>query len=270
MTDWMRYAERVVAERYGARVSCMAAGDMTRRHGRVTTSIINTETLVAQLQSPEVEETYATTNSIDSVVSSSAADTGTVRAQVQGYYYDGTDLVYHTQLRPLVGQTPVTLTQPLCRVDRAYNPIGIAYQGVISVFDSTLAGGTTAGVPNNAAATKLTIQGPSFQESSKCAFSVAANEYAFVAQLQCSIERQAPPTNTVDIRVQRRDQNGVWRTTCMLTSLTTDAVAQASMEIHPWVPFVPNADGRVICLSTAINIPVNATLGLVRARILDV
>lgn len=268
MTDWMRYAERVIGQQYGARVSCMGAGEMMRRHGRVTTSLVATDTLIAQLQTPEVEETYATSNSIDSIVSSSAADTGTVRAQVVGYYYDGTDLVFHSQLRPLAGQTPATLTQPLCRVERAYNPIGIAYQGVISVFDSTAAGGTTAGVPNTASATKLTIQGPSFQESSKCAFSTAANRYSILTTFQASIERSAPPNHTVDIRVQRRDQNGVWRTTCTLTSLSTDAVAQQTFDVRPWVPFPPNGDVRAICIATAAGIPVNCTLGVVRAAIL--
>lgn len=90
-----------------------------------------------------MQYTYSTTNDIDRIVSSSAADTQPTEIQ-------GLDASYHlvTQTVTPEGQTPVALDTPLIRVFRVKNVGTSNYAGRISVYiDSAVVGG----IPSTAA-----------------------------------------------------------------------------------------------------------------------
>ena len=98
--------------------------------------------------------TYSTTNNIDTVSSSSAADTQSVI--FEGLYEDASgDWVEKTQTIVLTGQTPVLLPQGLIRIFRAYNDDNTDFVG--DIYASINGATIVAGIPTIATEIRLKI-----------------------------------------------------------------------------------------------------------------
>lgn len=129
-------------------------------------------------------ETYVTTNSIDTASSSDAGDTDTVI--VQGYILTAGLLSYVEQEVTLDGQNKVVLGTALARVDRIYNSGTTDWLGDIYVYeDDTI----TLGVPDTA--TKVHMKAPAqFNQSMKGAGSTANDEYLLVTAWHAAVFRK--------------------------------------------------------------------------------
>ena len=251
-------AERVVLSTYGDTVSVAAKQKNLNKFGRTENADASTRTTVGVFQGTEVNETFATTDIVDSIVSSSTSDTTQV-ITVEGHTINASgQLTFVTQNATLTGQTEVTLGTPLARVSRAYvansgtfNSPYAALVGDVSVYDNT--GGITSGVPNTASATKIIIEAGKTQ-SEKCATSISNTDYWFLTSLHCSIEEQGPAA-AVDFLVETRDveNGGVWRPMGVELSLDTAAQPTGSMEFHPFRIVPKNHDVRVIAVSDTAN-----------------
>lgn len=213
--DMIARAENTIRSTYGDTVSVAAKGKTLNKFGRNNTVGTSYET-VAELQGTTSDETFVSTNIIDSIVSSSGSDTQTVT--IEGHTIDGSgNLTFVTQTATLNGQTEVTLTTPLARANRLYigasgtfdSPQAAAV-GDIAVYDNT--DGIAAGVPNTAAATKIMITAGKTQ-SEKCATTISKADYWIVTYLGAAIDDPTGPTNFIELRAETRDvvNGGQWR-----------------------------------------------------------
>ena len=259
------HAQNVVFSTYGDTVSVESKKKSLNKFGRTENADSGTATTVAVFQGTVVNETYVSTNIIDSVVSSSTSDTTQV-ITVEGHTIDGSgNLTFSVQNATLTGQTEVTLTTPLARVSRAFvansgtfNSPYAALVGNVSIYDNT--GGIASGVPSTAAATKAIIEAGKTQ-TEKAATSVSSVDYWFLTGIEASVEEQGPAA-AVDIYVEIRDvaNGGQWRPIGVELSLDTNSQPTGEHKFKPFRIVPKNHDVRVVAISGTANTYVSADL----------
>lgn len=262
--DWISYAERFIEKEYGDRVSVWAAGKAEGKFGRTANADSDVPTTVAQFQGSVVNETYVSTNIIDSIVSSNAGDTQDI-VVVGNTITAGGILTEVTQTATLTGQTEAALTTPLARANRAYVANSGAFDspqaalaGNVAVYDNT--DGITAGVPNTDAATKLMILAGQTQ-SQKCATAVPDGYYWLLSQAFFSVTGGGPASD-VDFTIERRDiaNGGAWRPLSIELTLSDSTLPTFAVYARPMGVIPPNHDVRVIGKASANDTPLTAVI----------
>lgn len=253
MTDAIERAEQECYALYGDRVSVAAKNKYLRKFGRTQNADAGVKTTVALFQDAVISETFATTNSIDYVVSTSASDAAKpFSIEGQKLSSNGTDKIFTAQTVTLNGTTPVALPTPLIRATRGRGTTS-DLAGNIAVYDSTLSGGgLTSGKPDVDAAVKLLIAaGNSFSE--KCATTVSYRDYWFIEQLIVSVSRNSPQGAVVDIDVEIRRPGGIWVPAGLEITLASEA--QNTLPVNLSYPIIvpKNSDVRLIALSDAAD-----------------
>lgn len=244
--DRIRWAESVIADVYGDNVSTDRRSKGLIKFG---------ENVDIDTDGPELLwggdglEIYPTTNSIDTISSSSASDTEIVLIEGHTIDADG-EFTLVKQQATLNGQNKVVLDTPLARADTLENINGVDFTGSIYCYEDTA---IVAGVPTDG--TKLHLKATAGDEISlKCASTISKSDYFIVTGISMSIKRGG--TATVDYQFQVREKGGVFITRFPFT------VTSGGGGIH--VPFDPpyivpsNADFRMLCETTAINTQADA------------
>lgn len=248
-------AERAVLSTYGDTVSVEAKGKSLNKFGKNDDVSTSFET-VSQFQGTTINETFVTTNIIDSVVSSSASDT-TQTVTIEGHTIDGSgNLTFVSQTADLNGQTEVTLGTPLARANRVFiapsgtfNSPQTATVGIVSVYDNT--DGITAGVPDTDAATKVLIAAGETQ-TEKCATSISSTDYWFLSYASVAIGDTAGNAAFVTCRIEIRDvfNGGVFRPLGRNFTLWADSVG-IYRPFSPYLIVPKNHDVRMVARSNA-------------------
>lgn len=119
LDKWTRYAIEQIKDTYGDDVSVSQKKKPLLKFGRTSNADADVKTTIAVLQGTEVNETFATGNTIDYLSSSDNGDT--VAVTVEGHTLLAGDLSFSSQTVTLTGTTPVALTTPLARVNRLFN-----------------------------------------------------------------------------------------------------------------------------------------------------
>lgn len=240
----VKQAEAVVLSTYGDTVSVAAKGKNLNKFGRNLT-VGNAYETVAEFQGTVANETFVSTNLIDSVSSSSASDT-TQTVRVEGHTIDGSgNLTFTAQEVALNGQTKVTLTTPLARATRAnVQPTGafdsepVPLDGTVSIYDDT--DGISAGVPNTDAATKMLISAGETQ-SEKASTTISTGDYWFIKYFSAGIGDAGSSAGFVTVRMEARDvaNGGAWR------------------PMGREIVLIPNQTGRTINFDPVLIVPKN-------------
>jgi len=180
-------------------------------------AVSTTTATIGEFQGATLNETFVSTNLIDSISSSSASDT-TQTIRIEGHTIDGSgNLTFTVQDAVLNGQTKVTLATPLARAIRAFvKPTGTfgstpaALVGTVYIYDDT--GGVAAGVPTVPAATKLLITAGGVQ-TQKCATSISQFDYWIITDFSTVISNAAKSSGFTTVRMEIRDvaNGGAWR-----------------------------------------------------------
>jgi hypothetical protein len=243
-------AERVVLSTYGDTVSVEAKAKNLNKFGTNITVGTTYET-VARMQGTVANETFVTTNLIDSIVSSNAGDTTqTITIEGQTIDVDG-NLTFVVQDAVLNGQTEVTLTTPLARATRmtvkasgTFGTSPAALVGTVYVYDNT--DGIVAGVPVTAAATKVLLDIDTTQ-SNKCATATSSTDYWFITEYECGIGNAAGPANRVTFKLERRDikNGGAWVPVGREITVAVGNNSGAFL-FQPLAIIPPNNDVRVV------------------------
>lgn len=203
-------------------------------------------------------ETYATGNTIDTVVSTSTSDT--VAVTIEGHTLSGSEFTFVSQTATLTGQTDVVLGTPLARVSRLYNDNGTDLVGAVSVFDNT-AGSSSAGVVTPAAALHL-ITATGDNQSEKCATTFSNVDYGIITQF---IGGQSSKTNAlIEFELQFRPVGKVWRHIYHWGSSSTTV----NIVLNPYIIIPKNGDIRIRATSNTANTEIfasfHAIFGLVQ------
>jgi hypothetical protein len=269
---WLWQAQREIYASEGVRTSIEAKAKALTKFGRTLNADAGVKTTVASFQGTEVNETFVTTNAIDSVVSDNADDTEEL--QIEGHTIDGSgNLTFAVQQATLTGQTPVTLGTPLARCTRLYVRPGTFASpasdlvGNVYAYDSVAAGGVTAGVPNTASATKCMVDTGSNQ-SAKCATSLSAVDYWLVTSVQAGVERGSGSTARADIDVEFRQRGGVWRPLGLEVDLNASAGPFVHLPLKPYRVIPPNSDVRLVATADSANTIVGGSINGVLAIVL--
>ena len=195
------------------------------------------------------DETYVTTNAIDTISSSSATDTG-IALRIEGHTVSGTGtsavFTFSVQTVTVLGQAKVLLGTPLARVSRM-NVVGVSgLAGDVYVYeDDTL----TGGVPNTAAKQHIVIKGTNGDtQSYKAATTISNQDYFIMSRFMGSVNRQQ--TATVDFEVQVRTAGGVYRPIQHITA-NSGGLTTAWDQFDPYIIIPRNADVRILGESSA-------------------
>lgn len=268
--DGASFAEQVIFKTYGDVVSIEKKGKTLNKFGR-NLAVGNSYETIAEFQSTTANESFVTTNLVDSIVSSSTSDT-TQTITIEGHTVDAAgNMTFVIQDAVLAGQTPVTLTTPLARATRisvkssgTFGTTPAALVGVVSVYDNT--DGQTSGVPTTAAATKILIQSGETQ-SAKCSTTISSNDYWLINTFTAGVGNSGGSAARITFRMEARDikNGGAWKPLGGELVIPADLGSSEIMYIAPLI--IPkNHDWRVVAKTNANTAEVFAeALGVLAA-----
>jgi hypothetical protein len=207
------------------------------------------ETTLMTFLGSEISETYIETNLITHVVSDSGSNTGT--AVVEGHYIDDGNKIFHIQTVQLTGQTPVALSQPLCRATRVYNSSSTNWAAASKVY-VTQANTYSSGVP--VTANKVHCIGIAEENTSlKAATTFSYVDYALITQVYFTIDKKT--SASTDVKLKIRENGKVFRTSFKRT-VSTSAKPDIDFILRPGIIVPANADVilTAIASTTAVSV----------------
>lgn len=262
----VQIAERMIETTYGEKVSVWQKGKALNKFGSATVG--TTTATVQPFQGSEVHETFVTTNLIDAVISTSAADEMSIT--VEGHTIDGDgNLTFKVQTVALTGQTKAALGTPLARVTRAFSadsgtfgtdPSSLVPAGTVSFYDDT-DGDNGSGVPTTASAVKMTL-GPNETQTRKCSTSVSQFDYWILTRFSAAVTAAAANTDFITFQMEIRDipNGGAWRPLGREIIVIPDQPEPPADELLPYRIVPKNHDVRVVAATDAGTAPVYAEI----------
>lgn len=241
---------------YGAVVSISEKDKALTKYGQ--NALLGTsEATIMQLPAGIDNETYVSTNIIDSISTNDSDAAGSVR--VEGHYLDAdSNFIFHVQFPTLDGQNEVTLSQPLARISRLRKVAGstvLAASKLVYGYDNT--GVTLAsGVPDVDAQVHI-IMDSNEGTSLKGASTISSSDFYLIEGLLLGVNKKT--TANVDFRLKVREQNGDFITSIPPITLT-NSIGSRYFPL-PELEIVPaNADFKIVTISSATN--TEATCGV--------
>ena len=200
-----------------------------------------------------IEPVHSTTNSITVASSSNSGDT-TQTVRVEGMYFDeNDDLLFSAQNVVLDGQNQVTLSQPLCRVTRIANVASAtATAGDVYVYET---GTATNGVPDDLD-TVGNIMPFEHQSTMFAGTSISSNNYFILTSMQAGGALSGTKDTYVDILLEVRDKDSVYRTVNIFTINTSQGSSQIVFDTPIIIP--PNSDIDMTAVSLAAGASITA------------
>lgn len=253
---YISHAINEIYKSYGKKVSVNDKGKTLRKFGRNPALGADTLSTVGTFQGSLANETFATGNTIDYVISDDAADAGK-QVTIEGHTVDTTtgDMSFVVQNVTLGNQTAVALTTPMFRANRLFGSGGTytspqgALAGNIAVYDSSAAGGLTSFLPTTATATKLFLTAGQ-QQSAKAATSISASDFYIVTSVRLNIDRSSASAVTAYGDLYHRQLGNEFRPSglelqCRTNGNATDHIADPPYTIVPY-----NSDVRLMVESS--------------------
>lgn len=252
------YAEAEILSTYGDTVSVAQKAKSLLKFGKnldLDTGDNATVWTLASRVGTE-NETYVSTNLIDTISSSNAGDTQSVTIEGHTVTGTGTDqqFTFSIQTVTLNGQNKVTLTTPIARVSRAFNSGTTPFSGDIFVYEDTA---ITTGTPNDLTKAHIEIRGTiGDTQSFKAATTFSNSDYFICTGGFVSIRRNTAAA--VDFTLEIRRPGGVFRPATRVNLNTTGSTAQ-QISFDPYVIVPKNSDIRVRASTSANNTQVDAS-----------
>lgn len=247
------YAESEILGTYGDTVSVSAKRKSLLKFGRNEDVGTSYETVWEY----GGDETYVTTNAIDTISSSDAADTAVI--YVEGHTVSGTgassQFTFVSQTATLNGQNKVLLSTPLARVSRAYVQSGTIAGDIYVYEDDTLSGG----VPTTASKVHINIDqtGAGHTQSFKAATTFSNGDYFICTGGYAALNKRTAAA--VDMVLEVRQPGGVFRPAGGRISLKTDGTTTAQVTFNPYVIVPKNCDIRIRAIASTTGVEVDAS-----------
>lgn len=210
-------------------------------------AIGTTETSINILSRDEV---FPTTNAIDTISSTNAADTQVIR--IEGMVLNGDSTISFTvQTATLNGQNKVTLGTPLFRATRMSNNSDTATAGSVYIYQD---GTVTGGIPDDLNDWHGTMDAGA-QSTLKAGTTIASNNYFIMTRWDAFVNRQQ--NAAVDFRLKYNECGKHLPTKLFMSSRNTSS--QASVSFAPFLIIPPKHDIRISAISTASGTAVNSS-----------
>ena len=248
MNDWViltdiQQAINVIKSTYGDDVSVVDKAKNLFKFGK-NPSVWTTSSTIWFTGKYQANETYCTTNAIDTISSETASDSEVVN--IEWHTISGGNLTFVRQQATLNGQNKVTLTTPLARMTRMEHASlsDVDIIGEVYGYQNTA---ITAWRPVDTTKIHLTV--PAWEnKSQKASTSVSSTDYWIITSFYGGLEEKTW-SNFADIRIQSRPIG--WVFTQVSNGL---ALATWFWERDDYTPFViipKNSDVRIVAESSA-------------------
>lgn len=245
---WMEHAKQVIFADDAVNVTLEAKNKDLLKFGRNTAvSTAATGYTIWATGADNAHETYvaANTNSIDSISTSTVADTS-ISFTVEGHTEAGGNKTFVTQTATTdaaSGRTRVALSTPLNRVTRAYNSGAVEATGPVFFYENTA---LTSGKPTDTTKIHLTIPA-AMTQSKKASTSLSSVDYWVVTSFFADVLTK---TGTViaDVSLQIRLSGKLFRTRATLSSTNS---MRGVFEFKPYLIIPPNSDVRLVAVGSA-------------------
>lgn len=205
-----------------------------------------------------LHETYVTSNLINSVISTSVADTQDIIVEGHTTADGGLTFTFVEQPLTLNGQTSVALTTPLARVVKGYNDNSTELAGVISFTETDT---YTAGVPDTDTKVHMQINAGQ-QVSEKCATTISSEDYWIVTSIYGDMLKKAAGFAEVDFQVRKSGK--VFSTHI---DISCSDGARGEHEFKPYFIVPKNSDVRLSALASAASTDVAGGIQGVLAKV---
>lgn len=231
-------AEREIYSKYGEFVSIHDKAKTLIKFGK--SAPLTASTLATVWTVNNADEVYVSTNTIDSISSSSTLDNEEI--YIEGHTVSGTGFdqkfTFVTQIINLTGQTRVALPIPLARVSICVNNNGSLLDGRVVVYENTALVG---GIPTDT--TKIHIDIPlGFQESFKAATTFSDTDYYILTGGFGGVSgKQAA---AADFYLEVRLAGRVFTQKAAVTSNSTGS--NWNIDLDPAIIIPKNADIRIV------------------------
>jgi len=270
MTTWARknyevpdarlvQAEREIYRQYGDMVSIDAKGKSLIKFGK--SAPLTADTMATVWTVNNGDEVYVSTNTIDSISSSSISDGEEI--YLEGHTVTGTGFdqkfTFVSQIVNLNGRNRVALPIPLARVSVTTNNNGSLLQGRVVVYENTA---IVNGIPTDL--TKIHIDIPiGFQESFKAATTFSDEDYYILTSGFGGVSgKQAA---AVDFYLETRLAGRVFVQSAAVAANSVGS--NWNITLDPAVIIPRNADIRVVAESDSNNAVVFASFNGYLAKV---
>jgi hypothetical protein len=258
-------AEQEIFNTYGDRVSVVEKKKTLTKFGRTDNADANVWTTVWETASDQPNETYVTTNAIDTISSTNSGDTNVIN--IEGHTVSGTgsssEFTFVTQSATLNGQNKVTLTTPLARVSRAYVDNGGSVAGDILVYEDTAISG---GKPTDTTKIHISLKGSlGHTQTFKAATTLSNVDYGILTGGYVSVSKKS--SASVDFQLEIRMPGGVFRPSGGRITLDTNATTTEQIFFKPFGIMPKNSDIRIVVNSDTANTEVDATIQMYLAKV---
>ena len=195
---------------------------------------------------------FSTTAAIDTLSSTNVNDLQDII--VEGLDSDWLEVVQEVTMN---GQSKVSLTIPLIRINRAFNNDDNAVQGNIHIYENTAISG---GIPTDGTKVRAMIRDGNNQ-SLMAIYSVPANKTAYMELVTWDLSRDKVTTANVTWRVQLFGKKfRVQHRTTVLSTGTSNTIR----DYKPPVKIPPKSDIKSRCESVStINTAIGSTFDLI-------
>jgi hypothetical protein len=241
-----RLAMEEIRENYG--VGAVFRERSVQKFGRTENADNGVATTVAIFPGTTVNETYVSTNTIDSISSDDDGDDQTLTVAGHTISGSGADakFTYLSQTVTLNGQTRVALSTPLARVERVKKGPGVtSFSGTVYIYENTA---ITAGVPDDTTKAHICATAAA-QQSEKAAITIADEDFGVLTGWYCGTDRAAASVN-VDAVLQVMDPGGSFRVQHQMP-LRSDSQGFIHYPFRPYLVVTRNSDIRVQATATA-------------------
>lgn len=260
-------AEQIIKDTYGDTVSVIEKKKTLTKFGRTDNADANVWTTIWETAQDDPNETYATTNAIDTISSSNSGDT--VVMNIEGHTVTGTgsssQFTFVSQSATLNGQNKVVLTTPLARVSRAYVDNGGSLAGDVYVYeDDTLSGGK----PTTTTNIHLTVLGAAgHTQSFKGATTLSNTDYGIITGGYVSIDKKT--SSSADFQMEVKSPGGVFRPASGRISLNSSGQSTAQILFRPYAILPKNCDIRIVVNAGTNNTEVDCTFQMYLAKVIS-
>lgn len=241
-------AIKEVKSTYGDDISILKKSKSLTKFGR-NKNVSNSElTTIMTLPSGELNETYVSTNIIDTISSDNASDTEEIT--IEGHTIDGSgDFTFFTQSVTLNGQNKVVLGTPLARMTRMFNNNGVELVGTIYGYEDTAISG---GVPIDGTKVHCMIA-EGRQQSQKASTTISKDDYWILTEFYADVLEKTSAFAEIDLEVRFKDK--VFR---QRIEIAASSSGRAEHDFKPFFIIPPNSDVRIRSLASNSNTDISA------------